>query len=78
MEAERQIYKDHSISTLQLSDGSWIASFWRVDGAPMLINGVQHDHLFTESYLGKFIAVADAELEIDSITAVWLRLTASQ
>jgi hypothetical protein len=62
------VYKGHSISTKRLPDGSWVASFARVDGAPIFVNGIAQFVSTTTAYLTKLLAVADAEIEIDAIT----------
>jgi hypothetical protein len=41
----------------------------RLDGAPIVVNGLSRMALTTDSYLASFLAVADAEMEIDEIVA---------
>jgi hypothetical protein len=67
--ANRTTYKNYLISTNRLSDGSWVASFERIDGAPVVVTGVAQFVLTTTAYLTKLLATADAEIEIDAIAA---------
>lgn len=60
-------YKLHSISTKQLSNGHWVATIARLDGAPIVVNGLSCVSLTTSAYLADFLAIADAEIEIDEI-----------
>ena len=62
-------YKGHAISTRQLPDGSWVATFKRVDGAPIVVCGIGQFVVTSAAYLTNLLAVADAEVEIDAIAA---------
>lgn len=58
-------YKGYLISTSQGPDGRWSASYVQL-GSGQAEGPVQK--CVSNSYLGRFLAVADAELEIDDLT----------
>ena len=66
---KKSTYKLHSISATEFPNGQWVATFSRLDGAPIVVNGSSRMALTTDSYLASFLAVADAEMEIDEIVA---------
>lgn len=66
---KKSSYKFHSISAKELPDGQWVATLARLDGAPIVVNGSSRMALTMDSYLASFLAVADAEMEIDEIVS---------
>jgi hypothetical protein len=69
--AVRQMrYGIYAISTSQLADGRWVASFGRQDGKPMCIDG-KHRFLATmKPYFSESLAIANAQAFLDALAAL--------
>jgi hypothetical protein len=68
--AARQMrYENYAISTSQLGDGRWVASFGRPDGGPIRADGKNRPVSATEPYFAETLAIAEAQTHIDALAA---------
>ena len=62
-------YGIHAISTSQLADGRWVASFGCQDGKPMCIDGKQRPLATMRPYFAESLAIANAQAFLDALAA---------
>jgi hypothetical protein len=68
--ATRQMrYENYAISTSQLGDGRWVASFGRPDGGLIRADGKSRPVSATEPYFAETLAIAAAQTRIDALAA---------
>ena len=66
--AARQMrYGNYAISTSQLADGRWIASFGRQDGGSIQVDGKSQPVSVTRPYFAETVAIATAQTCIDAL-----------
>jgi hypothetical protein len=62
-------YGNYAISTSQLAEGRWIASFGCADGRPICADGKNQAACVTERYFAETMAIAEAQMRIDALAA---------
>jgi hypothetical protein len=68
--AARQMrYGSYAISTSQLADGRWVASFGRQDGGLIRVEGKDQPVSMTKPYFAETVAIATAQTRIDALEA---------
>jgi hypothetical protein len=68
--AARQMrYGNYAISTSQLADGRWTASFGRQDGGLIRVDGKSQPVSVTGPYFAETVAIATAQTRIDALAA---------
>jgi hypothetical protein len=68
--ATRQMrYGNYAISTSQLADGRWIASFGRQDGGLIRVDGKNQPVSTTNPHFAETVAIATAQTRIDTLVA---------
>ena len=68
--AARQMrYENYAISTSQLGDGRWVASFGRPDGGLIRVDGKSRPVSVTKPYFAETLAIAAAQARIDALAA---------
>ena len=68
--AVRQMrYGIYAISTSQLADGRWVASFGRQDGKPLWIDGRHRSLATMRPYFSESLAIANAQDFLDALAA---------
>jgi hypothetical protein len=67
--ARQTRYGIYAISTSQLADGRWVASFGRQDGKPMYIDGKHRSLATMRPYFAESLAIANAQAFLDALAA---------
>lgn len=67
--AREMRYGNYAISTSQLADGRWVASFGRQDGGLILVDGKSQPVSVTRPYFAETVAIATAQIRIDALAA---------
>jgi hypothetical protein len=60
-------YGIYAISTSQLADGRWVASFGRQDGKPMRIDGKHRALATMRPYFAESLAIANAQAFLEAL-----------
>lgn len=68
MSVHQGTYMDHATSTERLPDGTWRASFRRIDTIPLIVSGIFRDFWESGPCLSEADAVEAVKMKIDIIT----------